>query len=52
MMVLCPLHHDQATKGAFPVANQREAKANPKNLITGRANGLLAITQDYCAAEL
>jgi hypothetical protein len=52
MMVLCPLHHDQATKGALPEARQREFKAQPENIRRGRAKGLLAINQDYCAAEL
>jgi hypothetical protein len=26
MMVLCPTHHNQATKGAMPVGEQREFK--------------------------
>jgi hypothetical protein len=52
MMVLCPLHHDQVTKGAMPEAEQRQFKANPKNIERGFANGLLAVKQDYCAADL
>ena len=51
-MVLCPLHHDQATKGAMPIAEQRELKSMPRNIKTGRALGLLEVKQDYCAAEL
>jgi hypothetical protein len=50
MMVLCPLHHDQATKGAMPEAEQRRLKANPWNIRHNRARGNLAIRQDYCAA--
>ena len=52
MMVLCPSHHDQATKGAMPEAEQRKRKANPNNVEQGFANGLLAVKQDYCAADL
>ena len=52
MMVLCPLHHDQATKGAMPTCEQRELKATPHNIQRGRANGLLEVKQDYCAADL
>jgi hypothetical protein len=51
MMVLCPLHHDQATKGAMPEAEQRRLKAGPVNIRAGRAKGLLAVRQDYCAAS-
>jgi hypothetical protein len=51
MMVLCPLHHDQATKGAMPEGEQRELKARPLNIVKGRAKGLIEIKQDYCAAE-
>jgi hypothetical protein len=52
MMVLCPLHHDQATKGAMPVDEQRELKSSPHNIKAGRARGLLEIKQAYCAADL
>ena len=51
-MVLCPLHHDQATKGAMPEPEQRRFKANPYNIQRGVAKGLLAVRQDYCAADL
>lgn len=50
-MVLCPLHHDQATKGAMPEAEQRRFKANPCNIQRGLAQGLLKVSQDYCAAN-
>jgi hypothetical protein len=52
MMVLYPLHHDQATKGAMPEAEQRELKAKPFNIVRRRAQGQLEIKQDYCAADL
>ena len=39
MMVLCPLHHDQATKGAMPEAEQRRFKAKPYNVQRGLAQG-------------
>jgi hypothetical protein len=52
MMVLCPLHHDQATKRAMPEPEQRRFKANPYNIKRGVAKGLLAVRQDYCAADL
>ena len=51
MMVLCPTHHDKATKGAMPEAEQRRLKANPHNIQRGLAKGLLAVKQDYCAAN-
>jgi hypothetical protein len=51
MMVLCPLHHDQATKGAMPETEQRHHKTKPRNIDRGFAQGLLAIRQDYCTAN-
>lgn len=51
MMVLCPNHHDQATKGAMPQVEQRKFKANPCNIARGLVKGLLAVRQDYCAAD-
>jgi hypothetical protein len=50
-MVLCPLHHDQATKGAMPEVEQKELQANPLNIVRGRARGPLEVKQDYCAAD-
>lgn len=52
MMALCPLCHDRATKGAMPKEEQRKHKKEPHNINRGYANGLLAIRQDYCAAQL
>ena len=52
MMVLCPTHHDQVTKGAMPVHEQRELKSTPYNIARGRAQGDLMVVQDYCAADL
>ena len=51
MMCLCPLHHDQASKGALPEAEQRRFKAQPFNINQGRVQGLLAVKQDYCAMD-
>jgi hypothetical protein len=48
MMVLCPLHHDQASKGAM---TEKEQRAAPVNVGQGRVSGLLAVKQDYCAAQ-
>ncbi|MEJ0062551.1 MAG: HNH endonuclease signature motif containing protein [Alphaproteobacteria bacterium] len=51
MMVLCPNHHDQATKGAMTEAEQRKFKASPRNIQDGLAKGRLAVRQNYCAAS-
>jgi hypothetical protein len=51
MMALCPNHHDQATKGAMPEAEQRKYKSRPRNIERGLVDGLLQIKQDYCAAN-
>jgi hypothetical protein len=51
MMALCPNHHDQATKGAMPEAEQRALKANPWNIRHQMAKGLLAVRQNYCAVD-
>lgn len=51
-MVLCPTHHDQATKGALPTEEQRALKANPFNKIEGFAKGPLAVKQSYAAIEI
>lgn len=52
MMVLCPQHHDQATKKALPEPEQREHKANPYNKRRNYAGGLLEVKQDYCAINM
>lgn len=51
MMALCPLHHDQATKGAMPENEQRRFKKHPGNIIKDLAKGLMAVKQDYCGAD-
>jgi hypothetical protein len=51
MMVLCPNHHDQATKGAMPEAEQRALKARPWNIHHQMAKGPLAVRQNYCAVD-
>jgi hypothetical protein len=48
-MVLCPLCHDQATKGAMPEAEQRRLKASPWNIRHQMTKGLLSVRQNYCA---
>lgn len=52
MMALCPNHHDQATKGAMPVSEQRELKRAPFNKKHGHAKGRLAVNQTYAAIEI
>ncbi|HLW90671.1 MAG TPA: HNH endonuclease signature motif containing protein [Roseiarcus sp.] len=52
MMVLCPNHHDQATRGALLEDEQRSLKREPFNIRHGRAGGWLEVRQDYCAASL
>jgi hypothetical protein len=52
MMVLCPTHHDKATKHAMPEVEQRRFKAKPQNIERGLVDGKLAIKQDYCALEV
>lgn len=49
MMLLCPLHHDQATKNAFTVAEQRRWQASPFNLTRGHAAGVIKVNQPFCA---
>lgn len=51
LMLLCPLHHDQATKGALSEEEQRVWQAGPHNVLTGCASGLLVVNQSYCAVE-
>ena len=52
LMVLCPNHHDQASKGAMPESEQRQFKAKPHNIVAGLAKGFMAVRQDYCAADI
>jgi hypothetical protein len=49
VMVLCPLHHDEATKQAMTQAEQRTYKAKPFNIERGWAQGPLKMNQKYCA---
>jgi hypothetical protein len=51
MMVLCPLHHDQVTKGAMSENEQRQHKCEPVNIRKHRVKGLLELRQNYCAAS-
>lgn len=48
-MVLCPLCHDAATKGALPVERQRWLKGKPYNQRRGYASGALLVNQSGCA---
>jgi predicted nucleic acid-binding Zn-ribbon protein len=49
MVVVCPNHHDECTRGAVTDEEQRTWKANPYNVARGYANGLLKVNQSYCA---
>ena len=48
MMILCPLHHDEATKGAMRPAEQRKHKANPHNIREGMSNGVIKTNHEDC----
>jgi len=52
MMVLCPTHHDQATKGAMLEREQRKHKAKPRNILLGYAQGLLKVNQPLSAIRI
>jgi SEC-C motif len=52
MMVLCPIHHHQATVGALSTAEQREAKEQPFNLREGFVNGQLVGTPNQLAVSV
>jgi hypothetical protein len=52
MMVLCPNHHDMATKGAMPEDAQRKYKSSPRNILDKRTRGILEVDQNYCAIKL
>jgi hypothetical protein len=51
MMILCPNHHAECTRGALPEAQQRAWKANPYNIERGYVDGLLRVEQTYCAVD-
>jgi hypothetical protein len=52
MMLLCPLHHDMATKGAMSEVKQREAKENPHNIWDGVTLGELTVDQQFLAIRV
>ncbi len=52
MMVVCPMRHDAITKGAVVESEQRAAKSRPINIDRGLVDGVLSVSQDYCAIEL
>jgi hypothetical protein len=45
IMLLCPLHHHEATSSAMLVEEQRHFKANPYNIKKGYVEGQLKINQ-------
>src|SRR4051794_24329854 len=49
MLVLCPNHHDECTKGAATEGEQRAWKQEPFNVTRGYAEGLLK-GNDQCVA--
>ncbi len=49
MVILCPNHHDECTKGAATETEQRAWKARPFNIERGYVEGLLKVNQSYCA---
>ena len=51
-MVLCPNHHDQATKNAMSEEEQRRHKVEPHNMMRGYADGLLTVNQSHCALDV
>jgi hypothetical protein len=51
MMVLCPNHHDEATKGALSEPEQRALKAEPFNRVNGYASGMLKASTVHCAVR-
>jgi hypothetical protein len=52
MMVLCPICHDMATKGAFTMEEQRNFQRQPHNIQRGYSTGLLRTHQDYPAVQV
>jgi hypothetical protein len=45
IMLLCPLHHDEASSFAMAIEEQVFLKKNPYNIINKRVNGILKINQ-------
>jgi hypothetical protein len=52
LMLLCPNHHDMATKRALSSAEQRAAKTDPFNIREGYAKGQLQLQQNYVALQV
>jgi hypothetical protein len=52
MMVLCPVHHHQATVKALDVDAQRRAKAEPFNRLRGYVDGQLVGSPHVLAVEV
>lgn len=50
--MLCPNHHDAATKGALSQEQQRAAQADPFNIRSGRVEGTLWINQAHLALRV
>ncbi len=51
-MCACPLCHDKINAGAMAESEQREAKAQPFNLLHGFAEGQLAINSEQLVVDL
>jgi hypothetical protein len=45
IMLLCPIHHHEATVGAMLLADQRSRKSNPFNITSGFVEGTLKVNQ-------
>lgn len=52
MMALCPTCHAMATAGALSEKEQRDHKANPRNIQRGFADGMLKLTQAECSVAV
>ena len=52
MMVLCSRCHDLCTVGALTEAEQRSAKARPKNVVDNELRGLLYVNSAECKVRL
>lgn len=48
MMVLCPIHHHEATVGAMPEEEQYKLKKEPYNIIQGYTEGQLKVNHNLC----
>ncbi|HEV3166516.1 MAG TPA: HNH endonuclease signature motif containing protein [Isosphaeraceae bacterium] len=52
MMILCPYCHEEATQGAMKETEQRQLKADPRNIRKGYVEGLLKINAEDPCVEL